>query len=221
MDHRPRDGHALLLASGQALGQAAPAPPEPDAIEEGARPRQPRVGDGPWSSRIGSSAFSSTVRRRDEVEELEHEADLPAADPREPGVVELIERGTALETSSMDPAVGRSSPDATRCRSVDFPDPLRPTSTAISPGAMAIETSRSTDPLGIPFAVGLADPLELNGGPNHARRLYRAAKRAHPSPRRPPPSEGPSPQKFLAKRSRFDRMLGANLRGDSLRGVPP
>ena len=49
----------------------------------------------------------------------------------------------SVPSTSTVPALGRSMPAITLSR-VDFPEPLRPTSTAISPLAMVTDTSRST-----------------------------------------------------------------------------
>jgi hypothetical protein len=62
---------------------------------------------------------------------VEVEADASAA---EPDARVLVERGE----------VGAVDQHPIRLCSVDLPEPLRPTSTAISPGVMATETSRRT-----------------------------------------------------------------------------
>ena len=49
----------------------------------------------------------------------------------------------SVPSTTTAPEVGRSMP-LIRLRSVDFPDPLRPTSTAISPCPIAASTSRKT-----------------------------------------------------------------------------
>ena len=68
---------------------------------------------------------------RDQMERLEHDADLAAAKARQRVLVEGIE-GVPLTTTS--PLSGRSSPAIT-ISSVDFPEPDGPIRPIASPGA--------------------------------------------------------------------------------------
>ena len=90
--------------------------------------------------RIGISTFSSAVELRQQVVELEDEADV--------AVAELHERASLIDGSSrpptrIDPESARSRPPS-RCSSVLFPTPDAPTMATISPGSTSRSRSRST-----------------------------------------------------------------------------
>ncbi len=79
-------------------------------------------------------------QHRQQVEELEHEPDVLTAQHRDVAVAQS-EPSTwpAIQTL---PLVGLSSA-ASRCISVDFPDPDGPITATSSPGCTSIETPRS------------------------------------------------------------------------------
>ena len=95
----------------------------------------------PRSASTGIITFSSGRERRQQVVELEDEAERAAAEaPRARAARARRCRGRA---SAMRPLVGRSSRPS-RCSSVLLPDPDGPTSAVNSPGASANETPCST-----------------------------------------------------------------------------
>ena len=80
-DQRPRDGHALLLAAAHLRGQVV-APVVQAHVPQRCSARSRRSRSGTPRYIRGSAAFSSAVRRQ-QVEVLEHEPDLPAAHARQ------------------------------------------------------------------------------------------------------------------------------------------
>jgi hypothetical protein len=133
---RARHRDALLLAAGQ-LGRAVGA-----AVRERDRLEQPL--DAPVAvAAAGERERQPDVllRRQDrhEVEGLEDEADLVAAQAREVGVVELPD----LRVGDRDGAARRAVEPASRCMSVDLPEPDGPMIAVKEPGWISIETPRS------------------------------------------------------------------------------
>ena len=196
-------------------GRLVPRPPSPTRSSRARARAQPRVGD-PAVQLERQQQILLDGQEWDEVEELEHEADVSAPEARARVLVERGEIGAVHEHAARRRAVDTRDQVQER----RLPRPAPPDEHGDLTRGDGDRDIAQHGPLGIAFAVGLADPLELDGGPSHAHRLYRAAKRARPSPRRPPPSERRSPQKFLAKRSRLSDALRQPPRG-SLRGVPP
>ena len=118
-------------------GRCAEPVAEADPLEQlAARARAP-PSRGSRAISAGSMTFSSAVKSRQQVVELEDEADLPVAERGE-----LAPRGCAKTSSPSNstlPAVGRSSAPR-RCSSVLFPTPDSPTIATRSPAP----TSRSS-----------------------------------------------------------------------------
>ena len=79
------------------------------------------------------------VEHRQQVEELEHEADVVPPQPGQLVVAELRDVGALTSTV---PSVGLSSP-ARMCISVDLPDPDGPITAVSLPRSISTETSRS------------------------------------------------------------------------------
>ena len=99
----------------------------------------PAASARPFSS-SGRSRFSSTVRSGIRLKNWKTK---PMRRRRKRVRASSSSAVRSVPSTTTRPEVGRSMP-AIRLSSVDFPDPLRPTSTAISPGSIATETSLST-----------------------------------------------------------------------------
>ena len=123
-DERAGDGHALLLAAGQ-LGRAVPSrSPRPTLLDQLVEP----LGSGLLPGEL-ERQHDVLLRRehREQVEELEDEADVVAPQLRELGVVEAGDVDAGDRDLTL---VGRSRP-ARMCISVDLPEPDGPM-TAVS-----------------------------------------------------------------------------------------
>ena len=115
------DRHALLLAA-RELGRAVlAAVGQPDLARSPVDPRRARACGRRSCS--GSRMFSSARQHRQQVEELEHEPDVVAAQLGELLVVHARDR--RARRSRPCPWWAVSSP-ARMCISVDFPEPGRP-----------------------------------------------------------------------------------------------
>ena len=113
---RARNGHALLLASGELIGKVVRPVTEPHAGQQLARPR--------WRA-ILAAQFERHLHvlergeRRDELEALKHEPDLLAPELRAPVFVQLRQVGAVQEYSATRRDV-ESGEEAEQC---SFPTP--------------------------------------------------------------------------------------------------
>ena len=109
----------------------------------------------------GSSMFSRAVEHRQQVEELEDEADVVPAQPGQRVVAEVRDLGALIFT---EPSVGLSRP-ARMCISVDLPDPDGPITAVSLP---ALDLDRDTAQRG-------DGGIALTVAPGHVRRRRRPA----------------------------------------------
>jgi hypothetical protein len=131
---RAGERHALLLAARQLRGIMRQSLPEPDLL-------QLRPGAVESVRRAGEFERNGDVfqrrHRRDEMERLEHDADVLAA---KAGKLVLAQRVDSRPRRRwILPLSGRSSP-AMAISSVDFPDPDGPTRPIASPRPILSET---------------------------------------------------------------------------------
>ena len=154
VDDRARDRDALLLAARELVGHVRGAVGEPDRVERLGRqlPALLRL-----DSRVEERQLDVRLRGRagNEVEGLEDEADLAAADlatarPR---------RAFARRSPSRKywPRVGTSR-QPMMCISVDFPEPDAPMIATKSPRETESDTPRSACTSIVAERVGLDDP---------------------------------------------------------------
>jgi len=118
------DRHTLHLPP-ESLSTASPARPSRPTRPSSSRARAREAASrAPRSPAIiaGNTDVVLHGEVRQQVEELEHEADGVAP---EPGALVLAHAGEVVTVDPDRPEVGASIP-AARCRKVDFPDPLRP-----------------------------------------------------------------------------------------------
>src|SRR5262249_26549899 len=152
IDHeRPRDRDALHLAARQLVGTMPAPAPEANLIEhrlDGGANRTP----APAVEEQGQGHVLLRRQRREEVEELEDEADLPppedgdlvvghAGDRRVPDHA-LAGGGLVGPATRIGREVGWASPPS-RWSSVLSPEPLGPTPETNSPAEMSSDTALS------------------------------------------------------------------------------
>ena len=162
VDQRSRDGDPLLLASGEPVGEAPRAVGEPDALEQGARPRA-----------AGRVVTAGELERQqqvllhgeegDQVEELEDEPDAPPPEERAVALAERRDvgavhhhraRGRQVDAADQVEERGLSRPAAAdQHRDLALPDR----------GVHVAED----DALAVAFAVELGQAPELDGGRPH------------------------------------------------------
>ena len=131
---RAGDRDALLFAAGELRRIVMAASRQPDFVEQRAAPR---CRHRPAGNLHRHQDVLERRQRRDQVEELEDEADLLAAQPREAVLVELRDVHAVDERSR--PLEGASSP-AMSPSSVDLPLPDGPVIASDWPAA----TNRSS-----------------------------------------------------------------------------
>jgi hypothetical protein len=90
-DDGARDGHPLLLAAGHHLRPMSQAVRQPDQLEGRAR-ACPALGGARAAEREGQRHVVERAQHRDQVVELEHEADAAGAPVGELGVRHAVER---------------------------------------------------------------------------------------------------------------------------------
>ena len=135
-DQRPGDRDPLLLPARELGGPVGGAVGQADGLEQLIAPGRIGVVAGDPHRQLD---VLGGVEDRHEVEELEDEAELLAAELGQP----LVVRGGSprRRRSRRWPAVGLSSP-ASRCISVDLPDPDGPTIAVSSPAGNSRLTPR-------------------------------------------------------------------------------
>ena len=144
VDQRARDRHPLLLAAREPVGKAARAVGRGPRASSSAAHAPARARRPAQFSSSGKQQVLLDGQQRDQVEELEDEADVPAPEARARALGERREVGAVdahrARVGQVDPAI--------RFSSVDLPEPLRPTSTAISPLATVAPSVAEHDALG-------------------------------------------------------------------------
>ena len=130
VDERARDGEALLLAAGELVGEPRRRRRQPEASIS-ARPRAgaPRRAPG---SRAGSRTFSSPVSSGTRWKNWKTKPTRARRSARELALGAAVD-ALAGDLDACRPRGGRAPPR--RCRSVDLPEPERPTTATSSPGA--------------------------------------------------------------------------------------
>ena len=176
----------LLLAAGQPGRRGARLVGMPSSASSSSRRFLACRGVAPASS-AGSSTLSATVMLRQQVEELEDEPDVPAAQDRPAG---LDKPSTRCPRSQISPLVAGSSPPST-CSRVDLPEPDGPMIATNSPSATSRSTPRTRlhrDPVGAVHLDQLAGPQQGWAPPGSlgADRLTRVPPGIVPASRGPP-----------------------------------
>ena len=137
-DQRPGDGHALLLAAGQHARTVLEPPFQPHSRQQrrGARPRFRHAHPRDPQRHLG---ILDGREFRQQVVELEHEADIAIPESDEIGIGHLRH---AVIADVDDAGIGR--PDRpSKCSSVLLPTPDAPMIATISPRSTVSERSRS------------------------------------------------------------------------------
>ena len=135
-DERPRDRDPLLLAAGE-LGRPVASPiGDPEPLQQVLQERLVGLHAG---DRERQDDVLLRGQHRQQVEELEDEADVLAPQQRD---LAVAERADVLSGDRDVPLVGTSSA-ARMCISVDLPEPDGPITATSSPGFTCSETPRN------------------------------------------------------------------------------
>ena len=167
MDQRARDGDALLLAARQPLGIAVTTAAEADALQQLTRARDSfRIRAAVEVERQHQIFLDS--QQRNQIVELEDEADVPAAEARARLLVERREvRAVDDHAPRRGPVDARDHVEQRRLAGAAAPDEHDD----LAPRDRHRHVAQHLA-LGLAFAIGLADLPELQGGRRHARSFY-------------------------------------------------
>ena len=147
-DDRAGDADALLLAAGELARVVLRAVGEADDLQRDRRTRLRRSAFDSLVSSSGSSTLRSRGQHRQQVVELEDEADVPRAPARRAAPPRQLVDALAADLDRCPP-VGVSSPPI-RLSSVVLPEPDGPISARKSPCGMSRLTPCSTSMRSLP-----------------------------------------------------------------------